>query len=183
MAVSKRVIVAIVAVVIVVVAILAIVIVPYNSLVTKDQDVKNSWDDVKVEINRQMQLIPQLLSQQDIAMTYEQGLLTNITEMRMQWLNTVANASLNQQINFSQEFAVQFASFLSTTENYPNVEANQVIEQVTDELVGSQNRIAVAQLRYNDAVSAYNSEVRGFPGVLVSGMFGFGEATYYNEEL
>ncbi len=180
MAVSKKLILGIVAIV-VVIAMLLILVLPYNSIVAKDQNVKNKWDTVKVEINRQVALIPQLLSQQGIATTYEQGLLTNITNMQTQWLNTMANASLADQVNFSQQFAVQFASFLKTTVAYPNLEANRVIQQVTDELVGSQNRIAVSQIRYNDAVSAYNSDVRGFPGLITAGMFGFSQAPYYNE--
>jgi LemA protein len=180
MAVSNKLILGIVAIV-VVIAMLLVIVLPYNSLVSKDQDVKNKWSNIKVEIQRQVDLIPQVLSEQNVSMQFEQGLLTNITTLRTQWLNTLANGSVNEQVNFTQQFSVQVGSFLSIAENNPYIQSISVIQDVITELEGTQNRIAASRIFYNDAVNSYNTAVRTFPNNVVAGSFGFQEAAYFQQ--
>lgn len=180
MAVSKKLILGIVAIV-VIIALLLITVLPYNSLVSKDQDVKNKWSNIKVQIQRQVDLIPQILAEQGVSMQFEQSLLSNITSLRTQWLNTLANGSVNDQVNFTQQFAVQVGSFLSIAENNPFIQSIVVIQDVITELEGTQNRIAASRIFYNDAVNDYNTAVRSFPNNIVAGSFGFQEAKYFQE--
>jgi LemA protein len=180
MAVSKKLILGIVAIV-VVIALLLITVLPYNSLVSKDQDVKNKWSNIKVQIQRQVDLIPQILAEQGVSMQFEQSLLSNITSLRTQWLNTLANSSVNDQVNFTQQFSTQVGSFLSIAETNPFIQSIVVIQDVITELEGTQNRIAASRIFYNDAVNDYNTAVRSFPNNIVAGSFGFQEAKYFQE--
>jgi len=182
MAMSKKLIAGIVAVVavVIVVVLLLVTVLSYNSLVSKEQDVKNAWSNIKVQIQRQIDLIPQVLAQQNVSMIFEASLLANITELRTQWLNTLANDSV-QNVNVSSQLYTQMGTFLSVAENYPNPESLEVIRDALTEIEGSQNRISTAQIIYNDAVNNYNTAVRSFPGNIVAGSFGFKEATYFQE--
>jgi len=68
---------------------------------------------------------------------------------------------------------------LVVVENYPDLKANQNFLKLQDELAGTENRIATERRRYNEAVQAYNVRVRSFPANLLAGMFGFGQATFF----
>lgn len=166
---------------VVVIAMLLMMMLPYNTLVSKDQNVENRWSNINVQIQRQMDLIPQLLEQENVSMQFEQGLLESITSLRTQWLNTLANGSVNDQVNFTSEFAVQMGSFLSVAESNPYIQSVEVLRDIIVELEGTQNRIAAARTFYNDAVNDYNTAVLSFPNNLVAGMFGFEEASYFQQ--
>jgi LemA protein len=178
MAVSKKFVIGIIALV-AVVALVLVVALPYNSLVSKEQTVKNKWSAIEVQVQRQVHLIPQVLAQQNVSMQFEQDLLTNITELRTQWLNTLANGTVSDQVNFTNEFSVQVGSFLSIAESNPYIQSIDVIRDIITELEGTQNRIAAARIHYNDAVTVYNTAVLSFPNNLVAGSFGFEEAAYF----
>jgi LemA protein len=178
MASSKKLIIAVVSV-IVVIALVMTVVLSYNSLVSKDQNVKKTWSDIEVQVQRQMDLIPQVLAQENVSMQFEQGLLSNITALRTQWLNTMADASVSDQVNFTTQFSVQMGSFLSVAESNPYIQSIDVVRDVIVELEGTQNRIAAARIFYNDAVNEYNTSVRSFPNNLISGPLGFEEASYF----
>jgi len=178
MAVPKKLVLGIVALV-VVVAMVLVVVLPYNSLVSKEQNVKNKWSAIEVQVQRQVDLIPQVLAQQNVSMQFEQSLLANITQLRTQWLNTLANGTASDQVNFTNEFSAQVGSFLSVAESNPYIQSIDVIRDVITELEGTQNRIAAARIFYNDAVTEYNTAVLSFPNNLVAGSFGFEEAPYF----
>jgi len=71
------------------------------------------------------------------------------------------------------------ARLLLVVENYPNLKASDTFLKLMDELSGTENRIAVERMRYNEAVRDYNVTVRTFPGNVIAGMFGFKPATEY----
>ena len=64
-------------------------------------------------------------------------------------------------------------------QNYPDLTASQNFIQLSDELSGTENRIAVARKDYNDAVKDYNLKVKTFPGNILAGMFGFEQKQYF----
>lgn len=177
---KKGLIVGIVALAVIVVLLLTIVL-SYNSLVSKDQNVNNKWSNIEVEIQRQVELVPQLLQQENVSMYFEQGLLENITSLRTQWLNTMADRSVNEQVNFSTEFMVQMGAFMSVVESYPAIQSTDTIRDIIVELEGTQNRIAAARIFYNDAVNEYNTAMLSFPNNMIAGTFGFEEASYFQQ--
>lgn len=176
----KGLIVGIVALAVIVVLVLTVVL-SYNSLVLKDQNVNNKWSNIEVEIQRQVELVPQLLQQENVSMYFEQGLLENITSLRTQWLNTMADSSVSEQVNFSTEFMVQMGAFMSVVESYPAIQSTDAIRDIIVSLEGTQNRIAAARIFYNDAVNEYNTAILSFPSNMIAGTFGFEQASYFQQ--
>lgn len=176
----KKVIAAVVAVVAVAIVI-AMVALPYNNLVSKQQDVEKGWSDIKVQLERKYQLLPQVLAAVNTSMGFEQSLLTNITTLRTQWLNALAENSVSGTANATAALDVQVGAFLSVYESNPDIESIQVIEDYIVSVEGSENRIAAARHFYNDAVREYNTAVRSFPSNLIAGSFGFDMADYYEQ--
>ena len=68
---------------------------------------------------------------------------------------------------------------LAIAENYPNLKANENFIRLQDELAGTENRIAVERMRYNDAVRLYNTSIKRFPTRMFAAMFGFKEREYF----
>src|ERR671926_207396 len=87
----------------------------------------------------------------------------------------------------SQEEAIKAANqqttalgrLLAVVENYPQLKANEQFNRLMDELSGTENRIAVERMRYNERVQAYNTSRRQFPGNLTAKMFGFKEYPFF----
>lgn len=71
---------------------------------------------------------------------------------------------------------------LAIAENYPNLKADANFRQLSDELAGTENRIAVARMDYNNAVQAYNTKIRSFPTSIIANMFGFKEREYFKAD-
>jgi LemA protein len=80
------------------------------------------------------------------------------------------------------ELSGALSRLLAIAENYPNLKADANFRQLADELAGTENRIAVARMDYNNAVQAYNSKIRRFPTVIIAGMFGFEKKDYFKAE-
>ncbi len=153
----------------------------YNNFVTLDQDVNAKWSEVENQYQRQADLIPNLVSTVSSAVSVETKFVTDVTAARTQWLNAqptdllskdTAGASMQNAIN-------AFVRAISTTENYPVLQANRQYTQLIDELTGTQNRLAVARGRYITSIQAYNTAIRTVPGAWFAGMFGFTGKEYY----
>ena len=71
------------------------------------------------------------------------------------------------------------SNLLVVVENYPDLKSSQNFINLSDELAGTENRIATARKDYNDAVKEYNIKIKRFPTNIVSGMFGYGEKEYF----
>jgi LemA protein len=165
----------------------AIIIIPtivvwssYNELVSAEIQVENEWAQIQVQYQRRYDLIPRVVNATKLYINYEQQLLTDIAKARSGWTNSLSG-TVDEQINATGELDSVFNRLLAITvlEDYPELQGNQLVLGLIDELEGTENRIAVARLRYNEAVTEYNKQVRLFPGSIVAGMFGFEKKPYY----
>lgn len=171
---------AIIVIVILVSVVLVMVVFSYNGMVDKEQDVKGTWSNVVVQYQRRIDLIPTVLAAVNSSMTFEQGLLENITQLRTQWLDSIGE--INQQVNATQQLDSRIGALLiAIQENYPQLESIEVVKDFIVEVEGTENRIASARIYYNDAVNDYNSFIKRFPNNIFSGTFGFEEASYYTQ--
>jgi LemA protein len=168
----------------------AIVIVPllvvwssYNGLVTAEINVDNEWAQVEVQYQRRFDLIPRVVNSTKLYINYEQKLLTDIASARSGWTDSLGG-SVNDQVEAAGEMDSVFNRLLAimVVEDYPELQGNTLVLGLIDELEGTENRIAVARLRYNEAVTEYNKKVRLFPGSIVAGMFGFEQRDYYESQ-
>jgi len=151
----------------------------YNSMVKLDEDVKTKWNQVETQYQRRSDLIPNLVSTVKGAAKFEQGTLTAVVEARAKasQIKVDANDLSPEKIEKFQAAQGQIGQALSRlmvlTENYPELKATQQFSDLSVQLEGTENRIAVARKDFNDSVQEYNTKVRSFPNNLTAGMFGF----------
>jgi LemA protein len=171
---TKMRIIAIAAVVILLLVVLSMVL-TYNSLVAKQQDVKRTWGNIEAAYQMRIDKIPQVQAAVNFSTTYEQNLLQNITELRTKWLSEVGT-DVNANVNTTQQLDTNInALLLAINENYPSLKSVAVIQDFISIIDETENVILAQRVFYNDSVADYNSATLGFPGNL----FGFTEAKYY----
>jgi len=148
----------------------------YNGIVSKHENITAKWAQVENQLQRRNDLIPNLVETVKGYASHEKTLLEDVTRARSQWAGA---ASVNDKIKAANQIDAALGRLLLVVENYPNLKADQTFLRLMDELAGTENRIAVERMRYNEAVLEFNVAVRMFPGNVVAGMFGYKPATEY----
>jgi LemA protein len=183
MAIDKKMLVAVLVVGILLVTGLLIVL-SYNGAVSKEQTVEQNLSQIKNRYKTKLDILPTLLTQVDSYKIYESGLLTNITELRTQWMlqyNSSANA--DALANTSAHLDQNLSQIVLTWENYPSLTADSIVSQYMGEVVNQNEQLAFARGQYNGAVQDYNSYIKSFPNNVIAGSFGFTEKSYWGTEL
>lgn len=167
----------IIAVIAVIVILIGSLIGTYNGLVEDREEVEGAWSQVSVQLQRRADLIPNLVNTVKGYTDYEQSTLTAVTEARTAFQN--ANGS-NEEIEAGKRLESALNVWVNAvTEAYPELKANTQFTALTDELSGTENRIAVARKDYNEEAREYNTEIKLFPKSLFAGIFGFEAYDYF----
>ncbi|MGA6105796.1 LemA family protein [Pseudomonas solani] len=152
----------------------------YNAMQSADEQVKADWSEVVNQYQRRADLIPNLVSTVKGYAAHEQAVLTQVTEARAQVGSVRLDAGQltdEQAVKNFQNAQGQLSSALSrllaVSENYPQLKADSLFQDLLAQLEGTENRITVARSRYVKAVQAYNVLVRQFPGNLTAMAFGY----------
>jgi len=148
----------------------------YNGIVSRHETITAKWAQVENQLQRRNDLIPNLVNTVKGYAAHEKTVLEEITNARSQWAKA---GSVEEKVKAAGAIDSALGRLLLITENYPNLKADQTFLKLMDELSGTENRISVERMRYNDAVRDYNVTVRMFPGNIIAGMFGFKTATEY----
>ena len=138
-----------------------------NTMVRLNENVNTAYSAVDVEQQRRLDLIPNLVASVKGYVAEESTILTNIANARAAVI--AASSSHASSIQANQQLDVAISPLLRLQEQYPNLKGNDQFMRLEDELAGTENRIGVARLRYNDALKAYNVDVEQFPGSLIAG--------------
>lgn len=160
----------------------------YNSMVKLDENVKGKWGAVQSQYQRRADLIPNLVNTVKGEANFEKGTLTAVVEARAKATSIQVDASkltpetVKKYQEAQGELSTALGRFLSVTENYPNLKANDSFKKLQDQLEGTENRITMARNDFNQAVQDYNSKIRSFPANLTAKMFGFTEKGYFAAE-
>lgn len=167
--------------IIIVVAVLVILIVgfgitQYNSLIGVSETVDNQRANIDTMLQRRVDLIPNLVETVKGYASHEEEVITSVSDAR----SKLAGAgTMEEKATADNELSGALSRLLMVVENYPDLKANEQFQSLSDELAGTENRIAVARKDYNDAVNAYNQRIRRFPANLFAGVFGFDKAEYF----
>jgi LemA protein len=155
----------------------------YNSLVGKQEEVRNKWSGVETQLQRRVDLIGNLVGAVQGALKQEQAVFGDIANARAGLTSALGRKDRQAAIAADNDLtsAISRLNFLNIVEQYPELKSNDNILRLQDELAGTENRVAVARQDYNTAVKNYNLARRSFPTVLVAGMLGFSEETVYFE--
>ena len=148
----------------------------YNRMVTLDEGVQEAWAQVETVLQRRLDLIPNLVETVKGFAAQEKEVFIKVTEAR----SRVAGAgNIPEKIQANNELASALSRLLVVVERYPELKSDQNFIRLQDELAGTENRIAVARRRYNEAVKAYNVSIRRFPANIFARMFGFEKADFF----
>ena len=132
----------------------------YNQLVSQNEKVDSAWSEVQNQLQRRNDLIPNLVSTVKGFAAQEQNVLVKVTEAR----SRVAGAGTpSETMAASNELSGALSRLLVVVEKYPELKSDRNFIQLQDELAGTENRLAVARNRYNDAVREYNTTAKRFP--------------------
>lgn len=148
----------------------------YNGIVTKHETITAKWAQVENQLQRRSDLIPNLVNTVKGYAAHEKTVLEDVTNARSKWTNA---ATMDDKVKAASGMDSAISRLLLVVENYPQLKADQTFLQLMDELSGTENRIAVERMRYNEAVRDYNITVRRFPGNVIAGIFGYKPATEY----
>jgi LemA protein len=160
----------------IVVVLLGGLIVLYNSLVRSRNKVDNSWKQIDVQLKRRHDLIPNLMEVVKDYMSYEKGVLENVTKARSQAMQAQGPAEAGKAENM---LTGALKSLFAVAENYPDLKANQNVSQLQEELTSTENKISFARQLYNDVVMSFNNKVQTFPSNVIAGAFGFKAREYF----
>jgi len=142
----------------------------YNSLVSQEEAIKAQWAQVENQLQRRNDLIPNLVETVKGYASHEEGVFKDIADSRSKLL---AAKSPGEAIEAANQQTSALGRLLAIAENYPNLKANEQFNRLMDELSGTENRIAVERMRYNQKVQEYETSRRQFPTNLTAKMFGF----------
>ena len=159
----------------------------YNNLVGKSQAVDASWAQVENVYQRRADLVPNLVATVQGAASFERETLESVTKARASVGQMQVNAK--DLVNDPQAFARwqqaqdQLSGALQrlmvVVEKYPELKATQAFRDLQAQLEGTENRITVERMRFNEAAQDYNTARLRFPTNMVAGLFGFGEKAYF----
>jgi len=152
----------------------------YNSIQSKDEAVTAGWSEVVNQYQRRADLVPNLVNTVKGYAQHEEEVLTKVTEARASVGKiTITAADLTDEAKLKQFQAAQgelssaLSRLMAVSENYPNLKADALFQNLQAQLEGTENRITVARNRYIAAVQDYNTFVRSFPQNLTAKMFGY----------
>ncbi|MBD8016368.1 MULTISPECIES: LemA family protein [Planococcus] len=167
-------------IVIALIAIVAAILVPsYNGFVQLEEDVNQSYAQIENQLQRRLDLIPNLVETVKGFADQEQDVIDSVTEARS---NLAGAEGVSEQAEADAELSGALSRLLVVVENYPEIRSSENFQQLSDELAGTENRIAVARQDYNATVSEFNRKARSFPGNMIAGIFGFDEKEYFEAD-
>ncbi|MDP1620821.1 MAG: LemA family protein [Bacteroidales bacterium] len=159
-----------------------------NNLVTKEEGVNQSWANVENVYQRRLDLIPNLVNTVKGVANFEQQTLTAVIEARAKATSVQINPK-NLDEGAIQKFqeaqggvSSALARLMVVVERYPELKATQNFSELQAQLEGTENRITVERMKFNESAQTYNSYLRRFPNVMFAGMFGFQKKAYFQGE-
>lgn len=158
-------------IVIAIVAVLAIaVVVMYNNLVKLRNMVDNAWAQVDVQLQRRLDLVPNLVETVKGYASHESSTLEGVTAARAAVMEA---PTLGERLAADNALSGTLKSLFAVAEAYPDLKANANFQNLQNQLSETEDKISYMRQSYNDTVMKYNTAIQTFPAVLLAGVFGF----------
>jgi LemA protein len=149
----------------------------YNRFVSQEEAIKTQWAQVENQLQRRNDLIPNLVETTKGIAQQEKDVFGQIADSRAK----LAGARTPEEtIQAANQQSAALARLLVVVENYPQLRSSETFNRLMDELSGTENRIAVERMRYNERVQEYNTARRQFPANITASLFGFKEYPLFN---
>lgn len=150
----------------------------YNSLVMLKNRVEEAWSDITVQLKRRADLIPNLIETVKGYASHEKELFEKVTEARANVVNATSQGP-KQTAAAENQFESALKSLFAVAENYPQLRATENFQQLSAELVDTEDKIQASRRFYNSGVRDLNIKIEQFPSNLVAGMFHFVKREFF----
>ncbi|MEK7606876.1 MAG: LemA family protein [Patescibacteria group bacterium] len=152
------------------------IVLAYNSLVSRRNQVDESWSDIDIQLKRRYDLIPNLIEAVKGYMTHEQKTLENVTKARTMAMSAKNMAEHAKTENMLSE---TLKSLFAVSENYPDLKASQNFLQLQDELSDTENKIQAARRFFNANTRDFNTVAQSFPTNIIANLFKFASREFF----
>lgn len=167
-------------IIIVIVAVLVILggytAMTYNSLVSLNVDADAQWKQVETNYQRRFDLIPNLIESAKGVMKQEQVVFTAISDARTRYSGA---SNVNDKAIAAGQVESALSRLMVIVESYPSLKSSETVQSMMSQLEGTENRINVERMRFNDSVKLYNLKVMKVPSSIIASIFGFKERSYF----
>ena len=162
----------------------------YNDLVKKEEDVMAAWSQVESNYQRRADLIPGLVEAVKAYVGHEEKVLVDVTQSRADAMSAMKGMdkklenkdALAVLQNAQQALKANVTSLFGLAENYPQLRSADNFLTLQDQFEGTENRINIARMAFNEAVRDYNSATRKMPGSLAASVGGFKRKAYFEAD-
>jgi len=179
----------------------------HNSLVTKEETVFEAWAQTESNLERRADLIPALVDTVSRYLRHESETLTAVTEQRgdaklsaaldellaaqkatAELIRKDGSSIVENDTDLAALYAAQQSvgqrmhGFLAVAESYPQLRSSDQFLELQAQLEGTENRINVARMRFNESVASYNAAIRKLPGSLVASVGSFDRKAYFQAD-
>jgi LemA protein len=148
----------------------------YNTMVSLKEQIDSAWAQVENQLQRRNDLIPNLVEVTKGYAAHEKEIFTSVAEARSRLIGAGSRA---EKIDAADNLSGALSRLLAIAENYPQLKADAQFARLSDELAGTENRIATERRRYNDTVREYNTFIKQFPQTLIARFTGFEHEKYF----
>lgn len=164
----------------------------YNSLITQRNQVSNAWSQIDVQLQRRYDLIPNLVETVKGYMQFEKSTLQEVIAARNQAVNALekieqrggatSGASMEELAGAETALRSGVGKIFAVAEAYPDLKANQTMQNLQEELSSTENKVAFSRQAYNDQSMMYNTSQQKFPATLFATSFGHKPVQYWEVE-
>ncbi len=146
----------------------------YNSIQTKSTQVDAAGSQIKVQLKRRLDLLPNLANIVQGYATHERGTFTEIAQARARLggVINVQGTNMQQLAEANSTLSGTIGRLLMLSENYPELKANENFKDLQSQIEGTENRISVARQDYNGEVQKFNAMIKVFPNSVVANFMG-----------
>lgn len=149
----------------------------YNSFVNLNEQITSQWSQVENQYQRRFDLIPNIVATVKGVAGQEQKVFGEIAEARTRYSGAT---SADDKAKAASQVEGALGRLLVIAENYPVLQSSQAYRDLIVSLEGTENRISVERMKYNDMVKVLNASVKRFPNSILASMFGVGERQYFD---
>jgi len=148
----------------------------YNSLIRDNEAIDGQWAQVENQLQRRNDLIPNLVATVKGYAQHEEQVFADIANARAKLGGA---ATVDQKAAAAGELQSALSRLLVVVENYPNLKADTQFTALMDELSGTENRLLVERMRFNELVKVFDAKIKQFPMVIVARVAGFNVRAYF----
>ena len=156
------------------------IFVTYNSLVKKDNIVKEAFSTMDIYLKKRWDLIPNLVEVVKGYAKHEKETFNEITTLRT---NSYDNMTTNKKINVNEQLTQNISKIMAVAEKYPELKASENFLQLNKDLTKIEDEIANSRKYYNGAVREFNNKIFMFPSNIIARLFKFKKADSFEANI